>query len=339
MTGCGDPAAIQLVLTPSPELNDIPTLLARLSRVAVVADAAGGLNGVEDTGERPGGGEAVDWDDDGILEVTFESPVLAGDELPVLEIGVGQNTGRELFFTVLGFADEAAHTAEEAVAFGGASALCPPGEMQTVGLPFNLRAGYRSPKVVMVLPADGSEGVPQSLVAVTVVFSTTVQETSLAGRVALWDPDDVAVPFETLHRNATFTGEDGREELRSILQIQIGGLLGGLHRLEINPGILGRNGLSFDQRPDQKGENGFTSSFDVLSTIGGGEAGCLPGCPPGYACDPVLDGCVPATDCDEQCGTGYVCDPDSNTCVWDCRLFGACLAPGASCDPETGLCG
>jgi hypothetical protein len=185
LLGCGngDPAtAVQLVLTPAAEVSTPAEILAELDRLEVVVDAPGGLGGVVAEGPLPGGGTAVDWDADGQLEARFAGPPL-GDALPVLEIGLSQNVGRDLRFRVLGYPEGATRV----VGAGGAEARISSGEVRRVGVPFSLAPWARPPRVLLMLPAQGVEA-PSLLAEVNAVLSTTVGAESLDGHIRLFDP-------------------------------------------------------------------------------------------------------------------------------------------------------
>jgi hypothetical protein len=321
--GCNSPEAIQIVLTPDPALTPLETLLARLDSVQVAVDAEGGLAGVHQAGARADGSTAVDLDGDGELEVLFSAPVGA-DELPILEIGLSENAGRELDFQVYGFESASSGDPAEAVALGGVRASCPPGEQVKVGAPFNLRSWARPPQVVLVLPSDG--GHASELLSVTVLLSTTVDPDSAVEQSRVLDPDENEVP-------AVVTVEDayvGQDEARSVLTIAFEEIPDeGLHRVQVGPGIVSTAGERFDQDLTTEAEDAFESSFSHNEAYWGSEP---------CECDETNTGCVPVLDCSDGCWEGFTCDPEQGYCVEDCRLYEACVEPGFRCDEATGLC-
>jgi hypothetical protein len=335
--------SVDLVLTTNPELCSTAEVLAEVTTVVVVVDAPGGLGGVTGAGPLPGGGTAVDFDGDGELEAVFTAPPLGGSALPILEVGLEHNAGRDLVYRVLGYPAGAALEPANAVALGGVTASCAPGETRRVGTPFNLRAIARPPKVVLVLPPDGTENVPFNLTAVTVMFSTTVAPASLDGAVRLLGPDGLDRAVTLSADTLTYAGEGGVDEKRSLVTltpvdpITPEGPESSAYAVVVGAGVTSTTGRAFDQDPTTPAVDGFTSHFTVGSGIGGGGHPC-DACVTGYLCNDDETGCIPALDCQLGCGSGFVCAADSGTCVEDCRLYGACAAPGARCDAATGLC-
>jgi hypothetical protein len=342
--GCGDaPTSVELVLTTNPDLCRPEEVLAAVATVAVVVDAPGGLVGVTAPGPLSGGGTAVDFDGDGELEVVFTAPPLTGPTLPILEVGLRHNAGRELAYRVLGFPAGATVEPANAVAFGGVSATCAPGEVQRVGTPFNLRAVARPPQVVLVLPPDGAADVPVSLRSVTIMFSTTLAPDGVAGAIHLLDSDGVPVAATASVATLTYAVEAGLTEQRSLVTLELDqGIAPPLgpdpatFTVAVDATVVSTAGRSFDQDPATAVADGFTSHFQVRGEVGGGQPCDL--CPTGYGCDEAGTGCLPLLDCSGGCGPGFVCAAAADLCVEDCRLYGLCAAAGAQCEAETGLC-
>ncbi len=335
---CGDEVTrVQLVLTPDPELAPKTEVAAQVGFIRVVVDSADGLLGVEHAGVRTQQGIAIDWDDDGALEVLFDV-TLSSTELRALEIGLTQNADRELTYRVLGYASAMdPDRGIDAIALGGITASCPTGEECKLGTPFNLRADARRPKVVLVLPPDGATQVPANLAAVTVMFSTTLDATTLDSRARLVGPGGTIATTSTLEA-LVYATADGSEERRSLLTLGFHDPLdNGDHWIEIDTGVLSQGGRRFDQNPTTSAEDGFVSRFFYQQESGGG-LGC-DGCPPGYACAP--DGtnhCMPVIDCSLGCLAGSVCDTSRGACIDDCRSFGLCVDPMLDCNESSGLC-
>lgn len=339
--GCGDDSpktAAQLVLTTDPEVCSRADLLAQVAALQVIVDAdQGGLQGVDRPGAREGGGTAVDWDGDGKLEVIFKLDYasLPDGELPVLEIGLEGNTDRKLEFRVLGFRTSADSKPDQAVAMGGVSASCPQGDLCQIGIPFNLRSSARPPRVVVVLPADGAV-VPTNLVAVSVMFSTLVEEKTLQGNVSIVDPDGSPVAATLSLESLVYPAVMNVQESRSLLQIQNEPFIkDGQYEIRVSPGIESTTGLPFDQDPSTPAADPFVSRFRFEALSGGG--GCVE-CPEGFECDDKLGGCVPMKRCDAGCIKGFVCEPTSGLCVEDCRPYGVCASPTSRCEMASGLC-
>ncbi len=332
-------AGIQLVLTPDPALGSIEEVLSQVETIQVVVDAEGGLKGVEGPGLLEGGGTAEDWDDDGVLEVRFETTALNTERLPILEIGLTDNSGKELSFIILGFPPGGDLEREQAAAAGAVSASCPAGESHKVGIPFNLKASHRPPRVVLVLPPDGTSEPLFDLGSVAVVLSTTVDEKSAAEhfKVITSGGDIVATTLkeETLIASA---GGDAHER-RSLLTLTIEDMLKpGRYTVEVDPGMMSTAGRRFDQDHSTPEEEGFVSHFTMENEgiIGGGEP--CESCPVGFGCEEGRRGCVPLMGCGGGCQTGFICHQGQDLCVEDCRVLGVCADPTIPCDPGSGLC-
>lgn len=340
LTRCGEEStAIQLVLTPDPSLSPLQPMLQALEHLSVVVDGESGLSGVSQAGPLPGGGTAVDWDGDKTLEARFDGVQVPDDALPVLEVGLEQNTDRELDFRVLGFGPGVAQGAgqERSVAEGGASARVSAGQVRRVGAPFNLTSRARPPKVVLVVPSEGAT-VLVPLVSVIAVLSTTVKTATVAGHVRLVDPKGKAVSLSAVkvETMVVVTGAVSREE-RSLVTLEFPGLSErGTYEVRIGPGIESSTGKRFDQNPATATEEGFVGRFTWEISAGGGKP--CDSCPAGYLCHPTLPGCIPEVSCAAGCGTGQVCDPTQKQCVADCRTIGLCFDTKKTCDPKTGLC-
>ena len=176
------------------------------------------------------------------------------------------------------------------------------------------------------------------------MFSTTVEPASLAGAVRLVGPDGldraVALSSDTL----TYAGEGGVDEKRTLVTltpvdpIEPVGPGADDYAVVVGAGVTSTTGRAFDQDPTTPAVDSFTSHFTVGSGIGGGGHPC-DACIAGYLCNDTETGCIPALDCQLGCGSGFVCAPLAGVCVEDCRIYGACAAPGATCAATTGLCG
>jgi len=332
LSACAPDGQIRLVLGPDQEISDPQQLAAQLRRLEVVVDGAQGLAGVTAAGPREEGGEAKDWDGDGTLELVFSHPHEPGAALPRLELGVGGNAGRLLEFRVLGFgADEAL------VAYGGASWTPVAAGTKELPVPFNLRPRARPPQVMLSLPADGQREVPDNLSAVTLVFSTIVDEATAAAAVRLSGPlgDE---PCDLRWERATLNAGGLLEEQRYLLSLKPRGLLSaGQYTVSVATELKSTGGLGLDQDPRRAGAQPFSSGFEVGLRGIGGPLGCGE-CGEGFACDDE-DRCAALPGCAQGCHAGWVCDPAAARCVEDCGALGLCPEPGSSCDAESGLCG
>ena len=335
--GCHEPGtAVQLVLAPDSETASEAELLRWISRLQVVVDAAGGLSGLGEPG-RLDGGTASDWDDDGELEAVFDPVALAGEALPVLEIGLEHNADRLLQYRAYGYGADAPVVPDQAAAMGGASASCPAGEVRKVGVPFNLRSWVLPPRVVLALPADGTV-VPAALVSVTLIFSATIDEASVTENVGIKGPDGNPVKLAPQLETMLKPGAGAVPERRSLLRIDFTPTAqsNGAYELRVETGLKSTAGRGFDQDPTTPAAEPFTTHFRVEEGSWGGK--CV-WCPEGYVCHDTLNGCVPELECVGGCAAGSVCDPASGWCVEDCRAFKTCPSPSMTCDEKTGLCG
>jgi hypothetical protein len=333
--GDGSRTAAQLVLTPDPTIAPASALVREIRRIDVIVGSREGLRGAEQPGPLPGGGTALDWDGDGKLDVRF-SAVAPGPELPVLEVGVGDNAGRDLVFRIFGFSSTEETDTDLAAGQGGASVAVPAGEVRRVGAPFNLTPRARPPQVLLVLPADGVK-VPANLGSITAVLSTAVKPESLAGNVRLISPKGVVVAVEVKSELATVASTTFSKEQRSVLSITFPPFAEwqGSYELQIGPGISSLAGKRFDQDPQTPTEEPFVSHFTVEGETGGGSP--CDACPAAYLCDEAKR-CLPVLGCAAGCNKGLVCDSAQGQCVQDCRGYGLCFDPAALCDAKTGLC-
>ena len=338
IAACGsDTTAVKLVLTQDEEVNSPAEVATAIGMLEVVVDSPDGIRDVTAAGPTGGGGTAIDWDQDGVLEVSFVTDKGAFDPLPVLEIGLSSNSGRDLEFSVLGYNGSATHQLVDAAALGRVTARCNAGEVRTVGMPFNLRASARPPRVIMMLPTDGDVNVPTTLAYISLVFSTRVTETSLAAEVQLVGDRQGAIVSRLVLTDAVFVDAGNVSDRRSVLQIfPTWDPLGDSYTLTVGTGVKSDAGRRLDQVPDRPGAEPFVGWFSVPPTIGGPPGGGE--CPEGYVSVDGGDSCAPIPSCNAGCGTGFVCDTASATCVDDCRLFGGCPIPGSTCDLDSGLC-
>lgn len=338
LPGCseGPRTAVQLVLTPNPEISTAEELLAAVARVSLTVDAAEGLAGVSAAGPLEDGGTAVDVDGDGVLEARFDGPPLDGARLPVLEVGLARNADRELAFRVLGLS-----AGGETVAEGGAAARCPAGQVRKVGTPFNIAPRARPPRVLLVQPADGAQLVPLALISALVVFSTTIDEGSLDGQVRLLDPDGREVPLTLTLETLVVTGSPFSRDERTLLTLgfHLPMNMGteARHTIELGTGIRSTAGHALDQDPSTPAPDAFVSHFFAPGLVGGGPEPCDQ-CPEGYGCVPEHPGCVPILACPAECPPLSICDADQQQCVPDCRAYGFCGDATRTCEERTGLC-
>jgi len=275
----------------------------------------------------------LDWDGDGKLEVVFTIAHAKGSDFVPLEIGVGDEQDVPLECRVLGFS-EASPTP---LAFGGTALTVSGNDVRRLPVNFNLRAEARPPQIVLVLPPDGATEVPVTLTAVTVVFSTVVDASTLSA-VQLTGPQG-AVAFDTKLDTVDISKGDPLQEQRSILTLRLKtALADGQYAIAVGPELKSAAGLGLDQDPSTPLAEGFSSSFEAHLLIGW-PLDCMCKGRPEYTCNPDKTCTLNAT-CAPGCGgLGFVCDPAGPSCVSDCRVYGPlCPKPGTQCDASTGLC-
>lgn len=341
LCACGaDTSAIKLVLTPEPLVNSLNDVATYARTLEVIVDAADGLDGVTSAGPTSGGGNALDLDHDGLLEVSFVSVNPEPESLPVLELGLSSNLGRSLAFSVYGYPNEATHVAAEAWAFGIVTAVGVQSETRAVGLPFNLRATARAPQVVMMVPADGEIAVPTNLAYITVVFSTQIAAASLAEQLQLVGDQSGLVSTRAELTDALFLDSDGTPATRSVLRLFVSlSDQGDRYTLNVGTGVTSATGRNLDQFPALPSAQPWVAHFNAPAVVNG-PPDCTT-CPAGYGCAEGVTGCAPLLTCAAGCQAGFVCDPLLIACVDDCRLFGACPSATFTCQTQgadAGLC-
>ncbi len=330
---CSDPSgSLRLVLGADPTLNSPQEITTAVSKLALIVDSPTGLLGVTKPGKRSSGGTALDIDDDGVLEVLFVTAV--DNDLPVLELDLEANAGRELDIKALGLGSDDAVSLDAARALGGATVSAPVGKVTEIGVPFNLRSFYRAPRVVLSYPPDGGS-LPVSVTSLTVVFSTPIDASSLANHVLLHCSGQGDVATTATLKDAVFVDLGGAQATRSQLDLELGvPLLGDPCTLRVGPGIISTWSKSFDQHPDHPGADAYEITFTPPGVASGGNCSS---CPDGTYCDAVSERCKSYLDCSNGCAPGLLCD-NSGTCVDDCRVYGTCPRFDERCDEATGLC-
>ena len=245
----------------------------------------------------------------------------------------------------------------ELAAASSAAARFTAGQTTDLVLPFNLRASFRAPRVVITLPHDGESSVPPALDGVYVEFSKRVAEQTVRDHLLLLlegTAGDVRVETVATLGRKTVT-DLGLAEERSTATFSLPCTLNpGTYRIEASSAITDQEGRPLDHGPD-----GYTARF----TIGSGTADhpCATeekGCAGNDECnpDPVsTEGrqrfycefnlqpprCLPVQD---NCHGGAPCPDDypicteTGDCVANCwDLGGYCNDPGYYC-AQDGQC-
>lgn len=355
--GCeGEETSLQIRFLADPTLNTEQQILAMVDTLDLILDAPGGFVGVAATGQSFGVLDAWDVDNDKVAELMLRRSLGGAGELPLFRLLPGSNMDRGFKITARGW------RGKEIAAIGGvASSRFEAGAHKDLDVPFNLRAAFRPPRVVIALPHDG-QTVPSALSQVYVEFSKRVQVQENQLRLVYESSGhDISVPGAWQMEQNTVR-ELGMSEVRSVATLTVSGscsLNPGTFRIEASTQITDETGAHLDQDAASTGDDAFVSRFTIPGQPTGQPCGSSPetcredkDCLAGgttstgqwFTCliEPgQIEGkCVPATtDCsDLKCGQGYVCTDINGTaeCVQDCRAFGC--DPSTFCDQQTGLC-
>jgi hypothetical protein len=350
-TGCDeDRTALQVRMVVDPVLNTEAQLLSVVETVDLRLDASGGFDGLDRAGQRVGSLVAGDPDGDGTLELTLTRDVRGRGALPLFRLRPGNNGDRSLQIGARG------QRGTEVAAVGGLSWVrFVPGQVIDLLLPFNLRAPYRPPRVLLTLPSNGQTSVSAALAQVYLEFSKMVVASSTQGAVRLLYQStggDQPVPGTWVMGEISVI-DLGLQERRStaIFQVQDGCRLSpGTYRVEVATAVRDAAGQALDQDATSAGPDGFSGRFSIPGSARakacGGAAQCTDDrdCDSGFVCDPITLRCVFAVaDCSSlSCPQGYVCRPaaggEAAQCVQDCRPAGSCAGAQDYCDEKTGLC-
>lgn len=354
MAGCSsEDTSLRLRFVVDPTLNTEQQLLSVVQELELVLDTTSGFSGVGATGKSVGDFVSADVDGDDVAELRL-TRYLSGDRsLPQIRLLPGSNLDSRFQITAKGLRQS------EIAAIGGlASVDFRSGEHVDINVPFNLRASYRAPRVVISLPHDG-QTVPQALGQVYIEFSKQV---ALSPKT-----EDVRLVYESTAGDRTVPGawnlsqtkveELGMDEIRAVATLQLEGscpLNPGTFRIEAATSIVDGQGNPLDQDATSAELDGFVASFSIPGQAAASPCGGTPlTCKDDKQCDPAAgfvcqippgaqEGvCVPAfNDCSNSpCPPGWVCsvEGDKAACVQDCRLFGDCGLMGF-CEMSSGIC-
>jgi len=355
LCACADPTALDLSLVPDPNVQSENALVSRLSRLRLVVDSPEGLYPAGPS-RREGEVEIVDLDGDGLRELSATVSLKALGRLPRVRLEQGgmpdHLDGLELRIDGIGPDDsDGQPSAEVELAAGGVQGIAfTSGAIDSVKIPFNLRAKFRPPRITQVFPEDGATLNPLGVGSVAVIFSKPMSPGSLKPSVLqvlrVDGASETPLPLKEIVIGELYPGSPTRAELRLL---QAPGE--GIYRVRVGQGALDTSGRALDQVPMQAGNQPFVSSFTLSGPSS--TAACSPSCeavwcgnggtacPEGSSCDQASGTCVPSS-CPSACADGVsVCDPALLACVDDCRLlgsYGGCADPKQRCDAETGLC-
>jgi len=347
--GCeDDQATLVIALVPNPEINTRANVTERVNRLEVVLDAEGGFAGLDaDEGDSWGPYDVVEFDGDTALELLLHRP--GSDALDTFAIEQGSQGDRMITITARGVDADARLTA-----LGGAASAFPDsadGETQ-VEVPFNLLPEHRPLRVLAMTPLDGSRDLYP-------VEGLTLQ---LGGEVlATAVEDQVELVAESLGGAAYRPGialsyiDTGMGRM-TVLRFVDCSLNAGDYTIRLSTEICSTTGQCLDQHLAVEGAQPFEGQLHVRGEPV--EPDCAPigvlsgGCP-GIPCEDdfvCVDGvCVLEAEVESAPESVGGCDPalcpppffvcDAlDTCVPDCRTYGACPDPTQRCDEVFGLC-
>jgi len=341
-----DDTSIQIRFLVDPTLNTEQQVLLQVDRLELVLDAPQGFAGVTSAGQSFPPFTAVNTDQDSALELVVQKDVASDSSLPLVRLLPGSNLDCTFSITARGW------KGTQVTALGGAASVrFRQGSHEDLPVPFNLRAGFRAPRVVISQPHDGQQDVPAALGQVYLAFSrpVTVDPQSSQLSVVYDAAGGLAVPG-SWQLSSTKVYELGMPETRTVATLKLAAscpsLSPGSYRIEASTKIVDSSGNRLDQDAGTTQPDPFTASFTISGTPTGSPCGATPGtCASdkdcgslqGFVCQLDATGgslgkCVPGTtDCAGiQCETqkGYICIMGSDgsdghaTCVPDCRVFG-----------------
>ena len=326
-----EPTALRLKMVVDPELNGESQLLSVVQNLSLVLDAPEGFVGA------PGeGGElsATDVDRDGKLELVLTKPVVGQKSFPLYRLLPGSNAGRSFYVTARGLVGS-----QVAAVGGSALAKFAVDQSLELSVPLNLRPAYRAPRVVMSLPHDGQQAVPQALANVYVEFSKWIDERSIEKHLHLiWRSpagDEREVPGVWNLTNIS-VNELGFPEERTAATFQRKDeclLTSGEFRIVAEAGITDTSGNALDQDALRPGADPFRSTFEVVGSV-------VPtGAAKDTACATVTaqPGCKSDPECNPDGGSSFICarlgTAAEGACVLNGQSCGAGCPKGTVCAP------
>jgi Big-like domain-containing protein len=245
--GGGPSTAIRIELVPNASINSRQEVYAALDGLEIVVDGTEhALLGLNRPGPVGPHSVAADPDMDGDLELVFTIGLDGTSDLPVLQFEPGENGDQALLFRLHGLdaAGDVAATGQVAVAFQA-------DRIVLAQAPFNLKAEYRVPRVVAVLPDLDAIDVPCG-VTLSVTFSEAMDAATTRAAFTLRAPSG-RVDGDTVM-------EDGDTQLRFHPAAT---LPAGVYSIEVGTGAQDEQGESLDQDPYADGAQGFVSQFTV----------------------------------------------------------------------------
>lgn len=316
-----DETALKVHLVGDQQLNTTEQILAVVQTLELILDAPTGFSGVSGAGDVSPELTAADKDADGVLELVIRRTVRGRSALPLLRLLPGSNLGRSFKLGAQGLAGE------QIAALGGLAAVSfDGGQSLDLLVPFNLRAAFRAPRVLVTLPRDGQADVPSTLNQIFVEFSKEIAPDTLEGNLqVVYEGGGAAQPVPGKWVAGSSQVVDvGLAETRSTATFYVGCRLSpGAYRVLAGAGVTDAAGVGLDQDAGNPGPDELSARFMIPGT-----PDALPcaeqrpfECARPEDCDPEKTGkftclidelggtCVPAVnDCGSlDCAPGYVC--------------------------------
>ena len=256
--GCADESgdtALDLELTPDPNVNTPEQVAAALETIVLVLDSPDGL--------YPPGSERVvgdvqikNVDTDAASEVVVRVPVPPG-RLPWIRLRQGGLRAHvALTIRATGLATGGS---TRAIASGEVEGiLFEEGEVVPVSIPFDLGPEVRAPRVESVLPPDGDEVTGCVVDEVTIVFSEAMDEASVTAEGAITiDRDGDRVPATVRLSGSGYVATVTPNDLS-------GAPL--RYRVTVAASVRGLDGNALDQAPAQDGDQPYVGDFQLTCT-------------------------------------------------------------------------
>jgi hypothetical protein len=340
VASCGDEGtALRLKLVVDPQLNSEAQLLSVVNSIELVLDAQEGFSAVPDGGELV----AKDVDNDGMLELVLTKSVQGLKSFPMYRLLPGSG-GRSFTITARGWVGN-----QVAAVGGSAPAKFVDGQSAEVTVPLNLRPGFRAPRVIMALPHDGQDAVPQALSSIYVEFSKWIASGSAEKHLRLTTKvggADVDVPGTWAFKNIAVT-ELGYTEERTGATFQRDAtcydLIAGEFHIVAEAAITDTSGAPLVQDAMTSQPNGYRSTFRVVPSADIAPPAANSAC---VTVKPTQVGCTTLESCNPNGGEAFICvkpadaslapycAPSGKTCG-NCPTGYVCAPVATSTDPST----